>query len=230
MHKLLVLAVVFLLDTAAAFKKSINAESYCSVCQVSLEEIEKSILATQRKGDLQVGFRVGEKKKVKFARSEARVTEILEDEIKKKLEKYILSGHEEPGGGKKIMKMMDDMGGLGVMGGGKDVTNMYQHIVDEYEDELIRLFTASTPIMTIKQRVCVELAKACTRVSEADPNEEEEREKVAREQQKAKDEQKAAEKREKRAEAKRKRQAARGEPEDWAADLAAQMMKGARDL
>jgi len=65
-----------------------SSELFCGVCEVMVAEVEAGIAATTEKHEVQTRFRVDEKKRMPYARTEYRIMEILENDIATKFSDY----------------------------------------------------------------------------------------------------------------------------------------------
>lgn len=125
-------------------------ERFCSACEFIVDEIERRIEGSSG-FDMQVGFRMEKKKKVKYMRSETHVMEVLDDEIELVLEKYRTTDENDS----------DD-----IQRTKKALTQVYRYMSDDYEEEMIEMFTQSMHHLDIKKRICLELTNICDQSTE----------------------------------------------------------------
>jgi hypothetical protein len=62
-----------------------------AVCKTTIDEVEQSIATTTETHTVQVRFRIDEKKRIPYARSEYRLMQILEEETRDRFEDYGVS-------------------------------------------------------------------------------------------------------------------------------------------
>jgi len=68
-----------------------TSQLFCGVCEVMINEVERSIADTRENYEVQTRFRVDEKKRIPYARTEFRIMEILENDISDRFNDYGVS-------------------------------------------------------------------------------------------------------------------------------------------
>uniref|UniRef100_A0A672MF23 Canopy FGF signaling regulator 1 n=1 Tax=Sinocyclocheilus grahami TaxID=75366 RepID=A0A672MF23_SINGR len=153
----LVLAAVFMLSSTTELKK--DEALYCSACMAIAEEINYSVSQTDPKKTIHVGgFRLKldgslADKKVTLARSEAYLTELLE-EVCNSMSDYAL--YEDPDTKEKSYKRFAPRGNDGSSSALKFAC---ESIVEELEDDIISLFASEADHVT--KTLCSEVSGHC---------------------------------------------------------------------
>lgn len=157
---------------AKKMPKHIKNRLACSICETTVEEVE-GVLSTE-KHKVQVSWRMDDKKYVEQARSEARVTELLED-MPDRFADYGV--REETGSdGKKYDKLVafkkksGSSGGMTISGGvsisaGKqdEMRAVYEWMAENHLDDMVNFFRkhTNTPIVQLKKTLCIDFFKSC---------------------------------------------------------------------
>jgi hypothetical protein len=157
-----------------------RTELGCGVCQSLVDEMNVAIAATTETFVVQTRWRIDEKKKIPYARTEHRILEILESELASALNKYGVQPqptrlHQEANdhGASAaataavkfpFLKLVKSAGVSDQdVKSGKDVTSdiqsTYEHLVEEYMEEIMLLFHRDES--DIKQKLCIDLTQSC---------------------------------------------------------------------
>jgi len=158
------LSVLLLATTTGvdALPRGLRKDLYCGVCLAVVDEVEAEIANTKESHTVQVRFRVDEKKRIPYARTEFRIIEIIENEISKKFDQFAISGPADNlrivrlSGGKDIKLENVSMGAEAT----NSIRRLFDHMTEEYLEDMTRLFHNSAP--NIKRELCVTITRACT--------------------------------------------------------------------
>jgi len=157
------LSVLLLTATGVdALPRGLRKDLYCGVCLAVVDEVETEIANTKESHTVQVRFRVDEKKRIPYARTEYRIIEIIENEISKKFDQYAISGPADNlrivrlNGAKDIKLENVSMGGDAT----SSIRRLFDHMTEEYLEDMTRLFHNSAP--NIKRELCLTITRACT--------------------------------------------------------------------
>jgi len=130
------------------------------VCKIAAQLIDHQINATTENHSIQVRFRIDEKHRVPYARSEIRLTEIL-DEVCGKFDDYGMLGK---GPTRRLIKSADIVGSLDSYTSGttlhRQMKEVCSTIRDDFEEDLLRIYRE--PAKDYPAEVCVRLTKLCT--------------------------------------------------------------------
>jgi len=128
-------------------------ERFCSACEFIIDEIERRIEGSKKETnyDVQVGFRMGNKRKSKLFRSEEHILKILDEEMEPILAKY----------SKKDEKDSED-----IQRTKKALTQVYRYMTDDNEEEMVKMYMQSMDTLDIKKRICLELTTMCSQKTE----------------------------------------------------------------
>jgi len=172
----LCLLVVFLFCLCTFPSSSIAASAayshlQCSLCVSALDEIEYAVEQTKEEYDVLTKWRVDDKRKIPYKRTEFRILEILEKEVHPQLEKYGLCAVVEDKTGKTVKRYCREdwrFGNYSKLSKGleRHVKERYDELVEEEMEEMTLLFHRATAIAEIKQKVCVDKTKMCRRLPE----------------------------------------------------------------
>jgi hypothetical protein len=158
-----------------------RTELGCGVCQSLVDEMNVAIEATAETFVVQTRWRIDEKKKIPYARTEHRLLEILETELASALNKYGVqpqptrlhhAANDNDGTSSAasaaiqfpFLKLVKTAGVSDQdVKSGKDVTtdiqSTYEHLVEEYLEEIMLLFHRDEN--DIKQKLCIDLTQSC---------------------------------------------------------------------
>ncbi len=166
---------------AAAFPKSLPRNLYCGVCNALISEIASGIAATTETHMVQTRWRIDEKKRIPYARSEARLIEILEDVVPDVWSQYAVAAHTTPSGKKQFyLKRFNrkpgdkESGGIGnveISGKKSDqMKSIFDWIMEEHMESVIKLYstgaaTAPASDALIPNQLCVNTLKGINTAS-----------------------------------------------------------------
>jgi len=152
---------VLLVQTVDPLPRGLRKDLYCGVCLAVVDEVETEIANTKESHTVQVRFRVDEKKRIPYARTEYRIIEIIENEISKKFDQFAISGR---GDNLRIVRLSGGNVKLENVSMGAEATasirRLYDHMTEEHLEDMTRLFHNSVP--NIKRELCVAITRACT--------------------------------------------------------------------
>jgi len=187
---------------AAAVKKASGGDSgggkalYCALCEVVVDEVNAAIdrTADEHGHFVQTKWRIDEKRRIPFARTEHRVMEIIEQEVTPSLPLYGSTNHtgrtrliRKPGAPPlptaPLIPHDSEGEGEGV-GEGSDVdyspsefthsrlltetlTSLYERMVDVHLEEMALLFHRAEE--QVKEKLCIQKVKACSKGTSFEP-------------------------------------------------------------
>ncbi|XP_065901749.1 protein canopy homolog 2-like [Dysidea avara] len=162
---------VVLLAFCAAVSQA-DKDALCGACKMIIEELEYSIKKENPKKMIDVGsYRLDSQgkmpgsRKIKYAGSEAHVTELLEG-VCNSASDYAVSTDSSTGRKDYIRLNARDGESISISNAaiGSDTTeslkNACHKIVGEYEDDIIDLFVAKT--FNVKKELCEEMTDYCS--------------------------------------------------------------------
>ncbi len=141
-------------------------EVSCGVCAALVQEVQRGVDETAETHTVQVRFRVDEKIRVPYARTEARLLEIFENLCRDSLAKRYVLG-EEPVSNELHSSGFTHQALEASMFGNTDpklkqqLESACRELLDDHEEHIWKLFHRSVPVEEISERVCVQLSRAC---------------------------------------------------------------------
>lgn len=166
---LLVLFVVLALITDVSAKKKrkkARKDLRCGVCLAIADEMEEGIKNTKEKYEVQTRFRIEEKARIPYARTEYRLIQILENDVKDMLkEEY--SVKEFDGGKKALVFSRTLTNGSGIKQGpgiSQDIMLAYDRTIELDLEIYVNVFRtgAEKSRIELRQELCVKHIKACS--------------------------------------------------------------------
>lgn len=160
----------FLLPLSVSSAASVTyGQLHCSLCINALDEIEYAVEQTKEDFTVQTKWRVDDKRKIPYKRTEFRILEIMEHEVSPKLEKYGLCAAVDEKSGKNVKRYCREdwrFGNYSKLSKAleKDVKERYSELIEEHMEEITLLFHRANDITEIKQKVCVDTTKICRKL------------------------------------------------------------------
>jgi len=153
----LVVFFLFLLTLSAQGRRKFRKDIQCGVCEVVVHLVDKGINATTETHTVQTRFRIDEKKRTPYSRTEWRILEILDNDVPKALESFNIKLRRDGRKGKKLAKVgLDKITSRKVK---SSVRKVFERMMDDHSDEIVRFFRE--PQTDIRRKVCVDLIKVC---------------------------------------------------------------------
>lgn len=167
-RSLLVLFVILALITDVSAKKKrkkARKDLRCGVCLAIADEMDEGIKNTKEKYEVQTRFRIEEKARIPYARTEYRLMQILENDVKTWL-KDEYSVKEFDGGKKALVFSRTLTNGSGIKQGpgiSQDIMLAYERAVELHLEAYVTAFRTGADLSRIKLRedLCVKRVKAC---------------------------------------------------------------------
>ncbi|XP_022090901.1 protein canopy homolog 2-like [Acanthaster planci] len=164
---LLISCLIVLQEVAA--KRDLHL--YCGACRALVDEIQYAISEVDPLETIEMGFRIDPQgrqkvKKIPYAGSEVHLMELLDD-VCSKMRDYAESKDPETNVKKYVRfnaRKEGDPVELKNVSINQDISKSLEvacrNIVEEYEEEIVRAFTAKEP--NTKTRICNEIAEVCS--------------------------------------------------------------------
>lgn len=154
-----IVLVFLLLLTFSVEGRKIRKDIQCSVCEVVVFHISEGINETTETHTVQTAFRIDDKKRTPYARTEYRLLEIIDNDVLSKLKKYNirLRSRNDTRSGKKLVRVGSHKQPSKKVQ--RDIERVFERMMDEHSEDFVNFFRVENK--DIRQKVCVDLLSVC---------------------------------------------------------------------
>jgi hypothetical protein len=157
-----------LVPASSSLHRFPSHEIRCAVCEVLVDEMDLAILETDKKQahTVQTRWRVDEKRRIPYSRTEYRLMEILEEELEGKYNNYGIYNSSSLERIRLIRRPITPEGKFGRFIGfysskqvHKGLKKIYKELRESYLEDILLVFHKQEE--QIKEKVCINTMKVC---------------------------------------------------------------------